>query len=98
MTLLNTITNLGGNWPSTAALAMVDPLTTRACLLSGGADVDMDGKVVSSEQVVDGLDNCNTNSSDTLPQYQKQACMEAAGHCVATTDGARLFTISRSCR
>lgn len=31
MTLLNTVTNLGGNWPSTLALWMVDPLTTKHC-------------------------------------------------------------------
>jgi len=31
MTLLNTLTNLGGNWPSTMALWMVDPLTSKQC-------------------------------------------------------------------
>ncbi|KAJ8378120.1 hypothetical protein AAFF_G00248340 [Aldrovandia affinis] len=31
MTLLNTVTNLGGNWPSTLALWLVDPLTTKTC-------------------------------------------------------------------
>ncbi|KAG9338742.1 hypothetical protein JZ751_025411 [Albula glossodonta] len=31
MTLLNTVTNLGGNWPSTLALWLVDPLTTKVC-------------------------------------------------------------------
>ncbi|KAG8179743.1 hypothetical protein JTE90_025076 [Oedothorax gibbosus] len=31
MTLLNTVCNLGGNWPSTLALSLVDPLTTRTC-------------------------------------------------------------------
>lgn len=31
MTLLNTICNLGGNWPSTLALWWVDPLTWRKC-------------------------------------------------------------------
>lgn len=31
MTLLNTVTNLGGNWPSTLALWMVDPLTWKEC-------------------------------------------------------------------
>lgn len=31
MTLLNTICNLGGNWPSTLALWFVDPLTFRGC-------------------------------------------------------------------
>lgn len=31
MTLLNTICNLGGNWPTTVALWLVDPLTTKVC-------------------------------------------------------------------
>ncbi|XP_068601656.1 acetyl-coenzyme A transporter 1 [Brachionichthys hirsutus] len=31
MTLLNTVTNLGGNWPATLALWMVDPLTFQEC-------------------------------------------------------------------
>ena len=89
MTLLNTITNLGGNWPSTVALALVDPLTTRACLVSGGTKLGAEGEVVSSQTEVAGLENCNTNTSDTAPQYQAQACAEATGDCVATTDGAQ---------
>ncbi|XP_064598931.1 acetyl-coenzyme A transporter 1-like [Liolophura sinensis] len=35
MTLLNTMANLGGNWPGTLALWMVDGLTTKTCV--GGA-------------------------------------------------------------
>lgn len=31
MSFLNTITNLGGNWPSTAALWFVDSVTFRQC-------------------------------------------------------------------
>ncbi|XP_064159631.1 acetyl-coenzyme A transporter 1 isoform X1 [Anguilla rostrata] len=31
MTLLNTVTNLGGVWPSTLALWLVDPLTSKEC-------------------------------------------------------------------
>lgn len=31
MTLLNTVTNLGGNWPATLSLWMVDPLTWKQC-------------------------------------------------------------------
>lgn len=31
MTFLNTIANLGGNWPTTAALYFVDALTFRKC-------------------------------------------------------------------
>lgn len=36
MTLLNTVTNLGGNWPATLALWFVDPLTYRYC--TGGTN------------------------------------------------------------
>lgn len=36
MTLLNTVTNLGSNWPGTLALWMVDPLTWKQCI--GGTD------------------------------------------------------------
>jgi PAT family acetyl-CoA transporter-like MFS transporter 1 len=31
MTLLNTLSNLGGNWPGTLALWMVDSLTFKKC-------------------------------------------------------------------
>ena len=31
MTLLNTISNLGSNWPSTLMLWLVDPLTQKQC-------------------------------------------------------------------
>ncbi|KAF3847998.1 hypothetical protein F7725_021026 [Dissostichus mawsoni] len=37
MTLLNTVTNLGGNWPSTVALWMVDPLTSKEWGAAGRA-------------------------------------------------------------
>jgi len=41
MTLLNTVTNLGGNWPSTLALWMVDPLTTKQCINSNLTTVNV---------------------------------------------------------
>lgn len=31
MTLLNTVTNLGGNWPATLALWCVDAITLKEC-------------------------------------------------------------------
>ncbi|XP_013868262.1 acetyl-coenzyme A transporter 1 [Austrofundulus limnaeus] len=36
MTLLNTVTNLGGNWPATLALWMVDTLTSKECQGAAG--------------------------------------------------------------
>lgn len=35
MTLLNTVTNLGGNWPATLALWFIDPLTFKSCSVDG---------------------------------------------------------------
>ncbi|XP_078725653.1 acetyl-coenzyme A transporter 1 isoform X1 [Lampetra fluviatilis] len=40
MTLLNTLSNLGGNWPATLALWMVEPLTSRACAGATGLACD----------------------------------------------------------
>lgn len=34
MTLLNTLANLGGNWPQTLALWLIDPLTFKDCVHS----------------------------------------------------------------
>ncbi|XP_071446558.1 acetyl-coenzyme A transporter 1 [Hetaerina americana] len=39
MTLLNTLSNLGGNWPTTLALWMVDSLTWKACRLPDGSSI-----------------------------------------------------------
>ena len=33
MTLLNTFTNLGGNWPNTVALSLIDMLTWKSCYI-----------------------------------------------------------------
>ena len=89
MTLLNTITNLGGMWPSTVVLYLVDPLTTRACLLPGGAEVAEGGVLEEAGgHVGDGeLHQCNANTTETVPMFQTQACTEAGGSCVITTDG-----------
>lgn len=34
MTLLNTVFNLGGNWPATLALCLVDPLSSKQCVIT----------------------------------------------------------------
>jgi PAT family acetyl-CoA transporter-like MFS transporter 1 len=38
MTLLNTLCNLGGNWPGTLALWLVDPLSRKYCAASSEND------------------------------------------------------------
>ncbi len=39
MTLLNTLNNLGGTWPSTVILSFVDPLTWKRCSTSCKPDI-----------------------------------------------------------
>lgn len=51
MTLLNTLSNLGGNWPATAALWFVDPLTFRQC----STDYANDCSTITEREV-----GCNT--------------------------------------
>ena len=35
MTLLNTLSNLGGNWPTTVMLWFIDPLSSKVCTTVG---------------------------------------------------------------
>ena len=48
MTFLNTIANLGGNWPTTAALWFVDALTFRQC----SNDASNDCSTVEEREVI----------------------------------------------
>lgn len=52
MTLLNTLANLGGNWPSTLALWFVDSLTWRNCEGGSLADTSCVGK--DAKEVIGG--------------------------------------------
>jgi len=71
MTLLNTLTNLGGNWPSTLALWMVDPLTSKQCV--PGANMTETASVPRDNTCVD--------------QAQVDACTGAGGACHTVMDG-----------
>ncbi|CAK9812336.1 Acetyl-coenzyme A transporter 1 [Anthophora plagiata] len=57
MTLLNTLSNLGGNWPATAALWFVDPLTFRQC----STDPSNDCSTISKRELCANTENgvCN---------------------------------------
>ena len=72
MTLLNTLTNLGGNWPSTLALWMVDPLTRKQCTLTGH------NSTLSAAQLAENT-CADTSQADT--------CTGGGGTCVTTVDG-----------
>ncbi|KAK4820333.1 hypothetical protein QYF61_023566 [Mycteria americana] len=57
MTLLNTVSNLGGNWPSTVALWLVDPLTVKEC---AGAQEQTCGTAVAAELCTKAGGSCVT--------------------------------------
>lgn len=52
MTLLNTVTNLGGNWPSTVALWLVDPLTSKECQGAAGQSCGSSEEALVSDQTM----------------------------------------------
>jgi len=58
MTLLNTLTNLGGNWPSTLALWWVDWLTWKQCL--GGEEEGNCGDKEGAEACTSRGGTCST--------------------------------------
>ncbi|GFO42501.1 acetyl-CoA transporter 1-like [Plakobranchus ocellatus] len=55
MTLLNTVANLGGNWPSTVALGIVDYITWKSCSTGETCDTK-----ISQEHCVQGGGQCST--------------------------------------
>ena len=71
MTLLNTLTNLGGNWPSTLALWMVDPLTSKQCV---------PGPNMTETASLPRDNTC-------LDQAQADTCTGAGGACHTVMDG-----------
>ncbi|VDN22369.1 unnamed protein product [Gongylonema pulchrum] len=56
MTLLNTLNNLGGNWPVTLILSLTDHFTFKNCVLKGTKTVlrSCDTKVLSEQCVTEG--------------------------------------------
>jgi len=78
MTLLNTITNLGGNWPSTLALWFVDSLTVTECRGGNQEDgVEVQGACLGK----DGVEQCE-RMGGTCTVYTDGYYVEVAVCCV----------------
>ncbi|KAG8225743.1 hypothetical protein J437_LFUL011999 [Ladona fulva] len=67
MTLLNTLSNLGGNWPSTLALWMVDSLTWKTCELGNGTSLE--GIDCSSQEEVTICEKSSGTCSTVMDGY-----------------------------
>lgn len=87
MTLLNTVTNLGGNWPSTMALWLVDPLTSKECR---GAAAQSCGSAAEAEVSGRSKAALHLLMSESHLVYlcsPLQLCVKEGGACVTTLDG-----------
>lgn len=73
MTLLNTISNLGGNWPSTTSLWLVDKLTFSNCT-----------QVCTTTNSIDGVGSGNHSATSPTNVTSKMNCVD---DCRTTLDG-----------
>lgn len=74
MTLLNTVSNLGGTWPRYFVLRGVDTLTRASCL------IPTDGKVDAEHGIA-------LNAQECVSDHGKALCAELGGKCVTERDG-----------
>lgn len=79
MTLLNTVSNLGGTWPKPLILRSVDMLTVATCSVSSSTTTSLRSKLSLSSSA-SGLGECVTEHGKTL-------CAQAGGECVMQRDG-----------
>lgn len=79
MTLLNTVSNLGGTWPKPLILRSVDMLTVATCSVPSGSTTSLGSKPLLSPSASD-LGECVT-------EHGKNLCARAGGECIMQRDG-----------
>ncbi|AFR98778.2 transporter protein [Cryptococcus neoformans C23] len=79
MTLLNTVSNLGGTWPKPLILRSVDMLTVATCSVPSGSTTSLGSKPLLSQSASD-LGECVT-------EHGKNLCAQAGGECIMQRDG-----------
>ncbi|ODV94372.1 hypothetical protein PACTADRAFT_51218 [Pachysolen tannophilus NRRL Y-2460] len=75
MTTLNTLSNLGGQWPKLVVLYMIDKLTKGECI-----SADVSAVQTTNPFINEPYYNCNTA---TL----KKQCVDNGGDCISLRDG-----------
>lgn len=87
MTLLNTLSNLGGTWPKLVAFWLIDQLSDSLCMPESSIVPSM------SKSDIQSLASDHQNPFKIQPFYHcykhdlKQACIVADGQCVTIRDG-----------
>ena len=84
MTLLNTVCNLGGNWPSTLALWSVDSLTWKSCQ---GSPSEGNSCLNPAQVLVRTRTPIRNSTFISFISSIWQACTENGGHCATQLDG-----------
>ena len=95
MTMLNTLTNLGGNWPSTLALWIIDQLTWKRCEFSSNI------KNISETNVCDGTEQTTGKLSILrlslnmclMIFFLNAECESNGGQCIVEMDGYYIESI-----
>ena len=89
MTFLNTLTNLGGNWPATLALWWVDVLTYKQC------DLSFIDSIKSKNMTESQLEEIQNNICHG--KEQSKACEESGAKCVTEVEGYYVESIACMC-
>lgn len=85
MTFLNTITNMGGNWPSTTALYMANFLTVKNCLLNPSNDISFKPNSTVLDAISQNL--CSN-------EIESESCSNLGGFCETKVDAFYVETIA----
>ncbi|OCF73566.1 hypothetical protein I204_05409 [Kwoniella mangroviensis CBS 8886] len=80
MTLLNTVSNLGGTWPKPLILRSVDLLTIATCS-------------VPISTTLEKSSLASTSSNECISEAGKHACSAAGGECVVVRDGYYIMSM-----
>ncbi|KAG5680973.1 hypothetical protein PVAND_010447 [Polypedilum vanderplanki] len=76
MTLMNTISNLGGSWIQTFSLWLVDIITWKRCIFS-------DNEILN----VQNSTNISLSNNTCKDKIEKEQCAELGGKCFTDIDG-----------
>lgn len=91
MTFLNTISNMGGNWPSTSALYLASVITIKACALVQTVNVSSVNSTIlnMTNATLNELINKNSCSNDT----ETNDCTKLGGNCETKLNAFYLETV-----
>ncbi|WWD16354.1 hypothetical protein CI109_100780 [Kwoniella shandongensis] len=87
MTLLNTVSNLGGTWPKPLILRSVDLLTVATCSIP----TSLSGQL--SEKLLLGGHKSGPGYGECITEHGKSLCATAGGQCIVQRDGYYIMSI-----